>query len=68
MKAIQITLILLVTAAVIHYIQVGYAIDIRKALPFLDGEAPNATYHVGSLAIFLIFLWGLARLGRRDDD
>jgi len=67
MKAMKITLILLGTAAVIHFIKADNAIDIRRALPFLDGEVPNA-YHIGALAIILLFLWGLARLGRHDDD
>ena len=67
MKALRITFILLGAAAAIHFIKADNAVDIRRALPFCDGDSfPNA-YHFGALAIVLIFLWGLARLGRRDD-
>ncbi|MFC1762822.1 hypothetical protein ACFL6U_12185 [Planctomycetota bacterium] len=67
MKAIKITLVLLIAAAAINFIKADNIVDIRKALPFCDGQPPNA-YHWGALVITLIFLWGLARLRRRDDD
>lgn len=67
MKAIKITLVLLATAAVLHFLKAEEDIDIRKSLPFLDGEPPNV-YHVAALAVILIFVWGLIRLGRGKDD
>ena len=67
MKAIKITFVLLTAAAVLHFLRAEKTIDIRKALPFLDGEPPNA-YHIAALAVILIFLWGLIRLGRGNDD
>jgi hypothetical protein len=67
MKAVKITLVLLTTAAILHFLKSEEHIDIRRSLPFLDGEPPN-TYHVAALAIILIFLWGLSRLGRGDDN
>jgi len=67
MKATKITLVLLCAAAVLHFLKAEKNIDIRKSLPFLDGEPPNI-YHVGALAMILIFFWGLGRLRRHDDE
>jgi hypothetical protein len=67
MKAMKITLILLVAAATITFMKTDRAIDLRRALPFCDGEPLNV-YHVTALVLLLIWLWGMARLRRRDDD
>jgi hypothetical protein len=67
MKTVKITLILLTAAAVIIFMKAGRAVDLRRALPFCDGEPPNE-YHYGALALLLIWLWGMARLRRKDDE
>ena len=67
MKAAKITLILLVAAATITFMKTNRAIDLRRALPFCDGEPPHL-YHIGALALLLIWLWGMRRLRRRHDD
>lgn len=67
MKAIKIALILLTTAAVLLFIRDGTAMDLRKLLPFCDGEPVN-NYHFGDLIICLIAIWGLARLMRQGGN
>lgn len=67
MKAVKITLILLIAAAAILFIRSDYQLDIREALPFCDGRRPNK-YHLAAIVIIVIWLWGLARLRRRDGD
>ena len=67
MKAVKITLILLTAAAAILFMKANRSLDIREALPFCDGQPPNK-YHAAGIVILLIWLWGMARLRRRDDD
>lgn len=67
MKAAKVTLILLTAAAAVIFVKAGRTVDLRRTLPFCDGEPPNK-YHLGALAMLLIWLWGMARLRRKDDD
>jgi len=66
MKATKITLILLTAAAAIIFVKASRVVDLRRTLPFCDGEPPNE-YHLGAIAILLIWLWGMGRLRRKDD-
>ena len=67
MKAIKITIILLVTFTVLAFIRRGADFHIAKILPFCDGE-PVSLFSWAGLIMAGLFLWGLARLRRRDDD
>jgi hypothetical protein len=41
MKTVKVTLILLTAAAIIIFMKAGRALDLRRALPFCDGD-PSA--------------------------
>ena len=71
MRWIQITLILLVAVTVFLFITGGKIFHIAKALPFCSGNPIQWNYEAGSLAILILFFWGLHRLRRnrhKDDD
>ena len=72
MKIAKIVLIVTIAAAVITWLRAGEDFPLPRVLPFCGGYPPSALYDViGGIGIVLIFLWGLARLRRRersDDD
>ena len=67
MRAIKITIVLLITFVVLGFIRAGADFHIARILPFCDGE-PVGMYAWAGLVMAGIFLWGLARLRRRKDD
>lgn len=67
MKAAKVTLIVLIAAAATLFVKAGRSVDLRRTLPFCDGAPPNK-YHVTAIAILLLWLWGMWRLWRKDDD
>ena len=70
MKAIKITLIILVAATTLVFIRSDLAFHIAKILPFCSGSPIEWDYELGILAMLLLFVLGLYRLHRnhRDDD
>ena len=67
MTALKITIILLITIMVIAFIRAaGDSFHIASVLPFRDGDVD--LYDWAGLAMAGIFLWGLYRLRRRDED
>ena len=67
MRALKITIVLLITITVIAFIRAGDSFHIASVLPFCDGEPVNI-YHWAGLVMAGIFLWGLYRLSRRNGD
>jgi len=67
MRALKITLILLITVTAMGFVLAGDSFHPASVIPFCDG-APVNIYHWGGLTIGLVFLWGLYRLRRREDD
>ena len=70
MKAIKITLILLVAATILVFVRSDLAFHIAKSLPFCSGDPIDWDYASGALTMLVLFVLGLYRLRRnqRDDD
>ena len=66
MKAVKITILIVILIAVLNFIVQGDFFHPAKALPFVQGN--TGLYGGASLAIIVIFLWGLWRLNRPEDD
>ena len=69
MRAITLTLIILITACLLNFIR--RSVDnfhIAKILPFCDGEPVSPEYAIGGVIILLILLWGILRLNNSDGD
>ena len=67
MRAIKITIILFITVTAIAFVRAGDSFHLAKVLPFCDGEPVNI-FHGAGLVMAAIFLWGLYRMRRRDED
>lgn len=67
MKAVKITIILLIAAGVWGFITNDSFFHIAKALPFCHGKDINPLYEVAGLVIVGLFFWGLYRLNRNKD-
>ena len=67
MRALKITIVLLITITLIAFIRAGDSFHIARVLPFCDG-APVNIYHWAGLVMAAIFLWGLYRLRHRSED
>ncbi|MFA6186470.1 MAG: hypothetical protein WC770_04555 [Phycisphaerae bacterium] len=67
MKTIKLTIIILLTIAVLSIIKSGRSFNIVQALPFADGKPVNI-YHWAALAILLITCWGYCRLNHKKKE
>ena len=67
MKAFKITMILLVILLLIHWVRGGEDFHIAKVLPFCGGAKPGL-YDIGAVALVLLCIWGLSRLGHRSQS
>lgn len=68
MKLIQITLILLVAVSIFLFITSGRIFHLSKLLPFCSGSGIDWPYEIGSLFMVGLFLWGLHRLKKRNQE
>ena len=68
MKLIQLTLILLIAAAVFLFITDGDTFHLSRVLPFCSGDGLETPYEVGGVVMLGLFLWGLYRLKQNDRD
>ena len=66
MKAIKITLILLVAGCILAFVKSAEVFHIAKALPFCSGNPIEWDYDLGGVAMIVLFLWGLHRLRRKE--
>ena len=66
MRALKITIVLLITLTVIAFIRAGDNFHIARVLPFCDGDIN--LYDWAGLIMAGIFLWGLYRLRRRREN
>ena len=64
MKAVQITLVLIVILALAGWVQDGNSFHIVRTLPLLGGHRPGI-YDLAGFAMLLITLIGFVRLRRR---
>jgi len=62
MKAALLIVIVLLTVALVRWILAGSDVSFGRALPFMNGRF-DPLYDLGALAMLVIFLWGLVRLG-----
>lgn len=67
MRVIKITVVFLIAVTVLGFIRSGADFHIAKILPFCDGE-PVSLYHWAGVIMGGIFLWGLIRLNRHDEE
>jgi hypothetical protein len=67
MRAVKLTIIILLGAATISFIKSDKTFNIIKALPFADGAAVNG-YHWAALIILFVAWWGYNRLKKKDED
>lgn len=67
MKTTKIVLVVVISALLIRAVCSGYDFKLPMVLPFMGGRKPGI-YEGGAIAIILITLWGIIRLGRSDDD
>ena len=68
MRLIQLTLILLIAAAVFLFVTNGEIFHISRVLPLCSGNRIDTPYEVGGLVMLGLFLWGLYRLNRNNRD
>lgn len=66
MRAIKITIVLLIAFTLLAFIRAGADFHIAQILPFCDGEVSNFSW--AGLIMAGIFIWGLMRLYQRGDD
>ncbi len=68
MKLIQLTVILLIAAAVFSFMTNGEIFHLSRVLPFCSGRGIETPYEIGGLVMLGLFLWGLYRLKRNNRD
>ena len=69
MKAITLTLIILITACFLNFLRKSVDnFHIAEIFPFCDGREVSPEYAIGGVVILLILLWGILRLKRGSDD
>ncbi len=68
MKLIKVILIILIAAVALNFIKTGQQFHIAKLLPFADRDFNVDIYDYAGLAAIAIFVWGLLRLNRKDDE
>lgn len=72
MKAAQVILVILITAAIINYLRGGDGFPLPQVLPLCDGRPFSSSYALGGIALLFLLFWGLRRLsgltGREDED
>jgi hypothetical protein len=69
MKAIALTLIILITACFLNFLRKSVDnFHIAQIFPFCDGRKVSGEYAIGGVVILLILLWGILRLNSSDDD
>ena len=66
MKAVKITLLIVILLTVLNFIIEGEYFHPAKTLPFVEGN--NGLYGWAALVLIVIFFWGLSRLNRNDKD
>ena len=62
MRSMLVTVVVLLTLALLGWIRADHQFDPRRLIPFLHGEA--SLYDAAGLVVIGIALWGLARLHR----
>jgi len=67
MRAAAAVAVVILTMAVIRWIRSGDDFPLGRALPFMSGKS-DPLYDFGSLAMVLIFIWGLVRMSRNHGD
>jgi hypothetical protein len=67
MRATKIVLVVVIAALLMRAVCSDYDFKLPMVLPFMGGHKPGI-YEVGGIAIILIALWGIKRLGRSDVD
>jgi hypothetical protein len=66
MKIIKAAVIILITLAVLSFIRDGRQFHIARVLPFCDGRISE--YHLAGLVMCIIAIWGLKRIGSKNED
>ena len=66
MKAAQVILAILITAAIINYLRGGDGFPLPQALPMCDGRPFSGSHALGGIALLFLLFWGLRRLSRLD--
>lgn len=69
MRAMLVTIVVLLTLALLGWMRDDHQFDTRRLIPFLHGEA--TLYDAAGLVVIVIALWGLARHHRgpvTDDE
>ncbi len=68
MRTIKIAVILLIGGGIYRFVTSGQSFHIAKTLPFCSGNPVNGIYEVAGLVMIGLFLWGLYRLNRKNED
>lgn len=63
MRPIAIALIVLLAAALINFIRGSECFPLPRVLPMCDGRSFSMQYALGGIALILLLIWGLRRLG-----
>lgn len=65
MKLTKIVVVVLLISAVMLWIRNGDMASILESLPLVGGHRPGL-YDVGAFVMFMIVLWGIGRVARRQ--
>jgi hypothetical protein len=63
MKPVLVTVILLLTLALLGWLRADHGFDVRSIVPFLSGREIGP-FDWGGLALLVLAAWGLSRLNR----
>ena len=67
MKATKVVLTIVILIILIKAVSADFDFKLPMVLPFMGGSRPGI-YEIGGVIILLIAIWGINRLGHRDDD
>ncbi len=66
MKTTKIVIYILIAATLINAVRTHWRGPLSQVFPFCGGRRP-IEYTLGGICMLVIFVWGLARLGRRQE-
>ncbi len=68
MRAIVITLMILITAGLIRYVTAGEPFATGTLLPFCDGRITSLDYPIGKLLLLLMWVYAIVKILRRNSE
>jgi len=68
MRAVQITLLVLITAGLIRYVTAGEPFAAGTLLPFCDGRVGSLDYPIGKLLLLLMWIYAIIKTLRRNNE